>query len=131
MSSVWHAESNVLLIVEVKSIIPDAQSMLMAHDRKVRLAAVIGESRGWRPTTVASLLVVGDSSTSRQRVAQLGGLFGRAYPDRGGHVRRRLGHPAGSVAGLLFLRNAPRGGATERLAWRQRVRRRQPGANRS
>jgi hypothetical protein len=125
----WHPGRRMLLIVEVKSVIPDAQSLLAAHDRKVRLAAVVGESRGWWPATVSRLLVVGDSSTTRQRVAQLGAVFGGTYPVRGAKLRKWLHDPVGSAAGLLFLRNSPRAGATNPVAGRQRVRRRQAGTN--
>jgi transcriptional regulator with XRE-family HTH domain len=118
----WQPAARALLVIEVKSVIPDAQSMIAAHDRKTRLAEVIGRSRGWEPDLVGSLLVVADSSTSRQRVHDLADLFAKAYPQRAVDVRSWLRDPSGHLRGLLFLRNSRPGGAKERAPGRERVR---------
>ncbi|HEX8024660.1 MAG TPA: helix-turn-helix domain-containing protein, partial [Candidatus Limnocylindrales bacterium] len=57
----WHARSATLLVIEVKSVVPDIQGMLGPIDRKVRLAAEIAASRDWRPRLVGVILVIGDS----------------------------------------------------------------------
>lgn len=118
----WHAGARALLVVEVKSVIPDAQSMIASHDRRPRLADVIGRSRRWDPALVGRLLVAADSSTARQRVQDLSGLFGRAYPERAVAVRRWLRAPSGRLSGLLFLRNSLPDGRAERAPGRERVR---------
>ena len=127
----WRADVHALLVIEVKSVIPDAQATISAHDRKRRLAGVIGTARGWKPTVVGSLLVVADSSTSRERVHDLGDLFGKAYPERSTVVRRWLRNPSGPLAGLLFLRNVRRDGGMERARGRERVRLSRPPRNRA
>jgi transcriptional regulator with XRE-family HTH domain len=99
-----HAAST-LLVVEVKSVVPDAQAMLTALDRKARLAIEIGAVRGWRATTVARLLVLPESATSRRRIRALDRTFSTAFPARGWAVERWLRHPDGPMAGLLFLPN--------------------------
>jgi transcriptional regulator with XRE-family HTH domain len=56
----WHPTTRSILVVEVKSVVPDSQGTLMPLDRKARLAPVIGHERGRQSTTVSKLLVVAD-----------------------------------------------------------------------
>jgi transcriptional regulator with XRE-family HTH domain len=119
----WHHAARALLVIEVKSVIPDAQGTISSHDRKTHLAGVIGKSRGWEPEIVGSLLVVADSSTSRRRVLQLADVFGTAYPARAIVVRRWLRAPVGGLSGLLFLPNIQGDGTRRRPASRERVQR--------
>src|SRR5262245_29674192 len=44
----FHASSGVVLVVEVKSVVPDVQATLSVHDRKSRLGIEIARSVGWR-----------------------------------------------------------------------------------
>ncbi|HSO30282.1 MAG TPA: helix-turn-helix transcriptional regulator [Candidatus Sulfomarinibacteraceae bacterium] len=119
----WKGAARALLIVEAKSTIPDAQSTIESHDRKTRLATVIGRSRGWEPDLVGRLLVVADSSTARRRVGRLADLFGAAYPDGVVAVRRWLRAPVGWLNGLVFLPIAQGDGTRIRAAARERVQR--------
>jgi transcriptional regulator with XRE-family HTH domain len=98
--------TGTLLVIEVKSVIPDAQALLAGLDRKARLAGRVAAARGWRATSVATLLIVGESTTARRRVRELDVTFGVALPDRGRTVTRWLRRPAGSLRGLLFLPSA-------------------------
>ena len=43
----FHRPTGSLLVVEVKSVVPDMQAMLVALDRKGRLGAEIARERGW------------------------------------------------------------------------------------
>lgn len=99
----WHAVVRAILIVEVKSIVPDSQAMLSAHDRKVRLADVVAAERGWQPAVVGKLLVIAEGTTARRRVAELRNVFDSTYPDRAAEVRAWLRAPSGRLSGLLFL----------------------------
>jgi transcriptional regulator with XRE-family HTH domain len=119
----WHPLTRALLVIEAKSVIPDAQATISSHDRKARLADVIGRSRGWEPRIVGRLLVVADSSTSRRRVLDLAGVFGSAYPDRAIAVRRWLKNPVGRLCGLQFFPIAHRDGTRRGPAARERVQR--------
>ena len=119
----WHPGTRTLLVIEVKSVVPDSQATISAHDRKTRLAAVIGRERGWVPVVIGRLLVIGASATSRSRVRQYEDLFAAAYPDRGVAVRRWLKAPAGPLSGLWFVRDSIPDGTTKRITGRQRVRR--------
>jgi transcriptional regulator with XRE-family HTH domain len=101
-----HLASGRLLVVEVKTVVPDVQAMLLALDRKVRLAVRIAAERGWAPAPVSALLVVVDSSTARRRVGEHAGTLESKLPVRGRAVRRWLGDPASTerpMAGLWFL----------------------------
>jgi HTH-type transcriptional regulator/antitoxin HipB len=120
----WHPLTRALLVVEVKSVIADAQGTLAPLDRKVRLAPQIANARGWNPSSVNRLLVVGDTTTNRQRVARFDGLFRAALPDRGRMLRRWIRRPAPSMAGLWFLPDSPHGGTRRTTAGRMRVNRR-------
>lgn len=117
----WHPATGSLLVVEVKSVVPDAQGTLMPLDRKTRLGAKIGRERGWLASTVSRLLVVADRTVNRRRVARLASTFDAALPIRGHEVRRWLRKPVGPIAGLLFLSDSPAGGVRRTAAGRQRV----------
>jgi transcriptional regulator with XRE-family HTH domain len=98
-----HPSTPAVLLVEVKSVIPDVQAMLASHDRKVRVGAAIAARLGWKARSVARLLVVGDTTTARRRVTDHEAIFATAYPARGSAVRRWLREPEGRIDGLLFL----------------------------
>jgi len=117
----WHAPSETLLIAEIKSVVPDLQSMLAALDRKCRLASAIAAPRGWRPRGLGRLLVIGDSRTSRRRVEGHAATFAARFPDRIGAIRRFIADPAANagLAGLWFL--SFRTGAPTRHRQRRRV----------
>jgi transcriptional regulator with XRE-family HTH domain len=120
----FHRLSGIVLVVEVKSIVPDSQATLHGMDRKVRLAREIAEERGWACRHVARILVIGDSATSRRRVERLTATYNVAFPLRGVNVRRWLRAPVGSISGLLFLSYAHDARITPPTAGRLRVRRR-------
>jgi hypothetical protein len=118
----WHAGSRTLLVIEVKSIIPDLQATLHDLDRKARLAPDIASRRGWETLAVGRLLVVAESPTSRGRVRRSGGVLDVALPARGPAVRAWLREPRGPIAGTWFLSNAAHA-HTKRPLWRrERVR---------
>jgi transcriptional regulator with XRE-family HTH domain len=119
----WHQATRSILIIEVKSVLADAQGTLLPLDRKARLGAKIGRSRGWEVENVSKLLVIADGSTNRARVARLASMFGASLPQRNRDVRRWLRSPAGTIAGLLFLPDALAGGTRRRPAARERVNR--------
>ena len=99
----YHEATGMVVIGEVKSVVPDSQATLAGVDRKARLAPEIARARGWTCRGVARLLVVGDSSTSRRRIDSLGATYRTAFPAGGAEVRRWLRRPGAAIAGLLFL----------------------------
>jgi transcriptional regulator with XRE-family HTH domain len=102
----WHPGRRALAVFEVKSVTPDMQAMLVGLDRKGRLAPAIARERGWEPVAVARILVLGDTSTNRDRLARHASTIDAALPARTREVRRWLADPAGpGIAGVLFLRD--------------------------
>jgi len=117
----WHPIVRALLVVEVKSVVPDAQATLSPLDRKSRLGRKIGLLRGWDAATVSRLLVVADRPINRRRVARLASTFDAALPARNREIRRWLRAPDGSIAGLWFLSDASARGVRHGSAARLRV----------
>lgn len=100
----WHGPSRTLLVVEVKTELTSIEETLRKHDAKVRLAPKLAAERfGWQPTAVGRLLVLPALSTPRRHVRRHASVMERAYPVRGVALRQKLVHPAGSLAGLLFV----------------------------
>jgi hypothetical protein len=93
----------IVLVVEVKSVVPDSQATIHGLDRKTKLATHLAAARGWECRNVARLLVIGDSSTSRRRITQLSATYGVAFPTVGRKVQTWLREPSGPLSGLLFL----------------------------
>ncbi len=128
----WHQASRTLLVIELKSELTSAEETLRRHDTKVRLAAtVVGKRFGWRPRTVARLLVLPDHSTARRRIERHRALFERAYPARNVAVRRFLRRPllAESFSGLWFVPDTNGVRGSHRSSPQKRVRgpSREPG----
>jgi transcriptional regulator with XRE-family HTH domain len=119
----YHEASGIVLVTEVKSVVPDSQATLAGIDRKARLAPDIARSRGWTCRGVARLLVIGDSSTSRRRIDALSATYRSAFPLSGVAVRQWLRRPDGPIAGLLFLPYMPSTHARKPTTGMQRVRR--------
>lgn len=102
--------SGALLVIEVKSVVPDVGGMLATLDRKVRLSRELAEARGWQPRVIGRLLVLAEGTTQRRRVEDHAATFDNAFPSRNVEVNRWLQAPYGSFAGLLFLPIAREGG---------------------
>jgi transcriptional regulator with XRE-family HTH domain len=60
----FHPSVRVVLVVEVKSVVPDVQLTLVTLDRKERLAPRIARERGWEGVAVARLLVIREDRTA-------------------------------------------------------------------
>jgi hypothetical protein len=113
-----HRPTGSLLVVEVKSVVPDIQATLAGLDRKTRLAGRVARERGWSIASVSRLLVIGDDRTARRRVAAFEATFRRAYPIRGWEVDRwlRSPDPALPISGMRFLTFDRQVGARHRIA---------------
>src|SRR5438105_7342099 len=58
----WHAATESLLLIELKTAIVDVGELLGTFDRKRRLAPAIAAGLGWTPRSVSMLLIVGDGT---------------------------------------------------------------------
>jgi transcriptional regulator with XRE-family HTH domain len=119
----YHAPTGMVLVTEIKSVVPDSQATIAGVDRKARLGPEIARSRGWTCRGVARLLVVGDSSTSRRRIEELSMTYRAAFPRTGREVIRWLRAPDGPMAGLLFLPYSRGVHGRKTITGMQRVRR--------
>jgi transcriptional regulator with XRE-family HTH domain len=101
----WHEATRTVLVVEVKSVVPDLQATLSTHDRKARLGKEIADTQGWAAARTARLLVIGNTRTARRRDEAARETFRAALPDRSAEVRRFLANPDGlqPVRGLIFV----------------------------
>ena len=118
----WHTGARSVLVVEVKSVVPDHQAMLSALDRKTRLAIEIGRERGWKPIAAARLLAIRDTRTSRRRVDQLRETYAVAFSHRTLAVRQWIvdPDPTRPLSGLMFVSDV------QGMSTRHRVARRPP-----
>ncbi|MDQ2690394.1 MAG: helix-turn-helix domain-containing protein [Chloroflexota bacterium] len=71
----YHPVFRVVLVVEIKTRIDDAQDVVGRLDVKRRVAATLARERGWEEGTVIPALVVLEGSTARRRIAQHDALF--------------------------------------------------------
>jgi transcriptional regulator with XRE-family HTH domain len=99
----WHEAEGALLIVEVKSVVPDIQGLLAGVDRKCRIAPHLATARGWSVRRVSRLIVLPDDRTARRRLESHAATFDVAYPARTVAVRRWLARPHGALSGVLFV----------------------------
>jgi transcriptional regulator with XRE-family HTH domain len=113
----WHRATSALLVIEVKSVVPDLQAMLSTLDRKARLAPGIARSLGWPSGDTSRLLVLPDDRTARRRIHDHHATFITALPTRTAAVKRWLraqGAAAEPMAGILFLSDSNHGGNRQR-----------------
>jgi hypothetical protein len=80
--------SGALLVVEAKASIGEANQTLMALDRKVRLAPEVATQRRWAVGPIGALLVVAESTTSRDRIRRHAATFGHALATPSAECRR-------------------------------------------
>jgi hypothetical protein len=119
----WHAATSSLIVVEIKSVVPDSQAMLHGLDRKARLAPQLAGERGWECKNVGRLLVVGESTTARRRISRLATTYATALPARNVDVRHWIRQPSGPLAGLYFSPNASPGSTKSISSSPKRIRR--------
>ena len=118
----WHEPTATVLVIEVKSVVPDVQAMLAVHDRKLRLANRVARDRGWRPARTGSALIIRDTRTSRRRVDDHLATFAARFPDRVAEIRRFIVRPASAsrpIHGLWFLSPRTGAGIRQRVAKRR------------
>jgi transcriptional regulator with XRE-family HTH domain len=104
----FHPAFGALLVIEIKTVVPDVGGMLMTLDKKARVAGQLARARGWEAATASRLLVFPEDRTARRRVADHAATFENAFPTRNEAVRRWLRAPTTAMRGLFFLTDAAR-----------------------
>ncbi|HJP72007.1 MAG TPA: helix-turn-helix transcriptional regulator [Candidatus Limnocylindria bacterium] len=124
----FHPGLRILLVVEVKTDLVDAQGLLGPLDVKARLARSIAADLGWTaPALVVPVVLFRDDSTIHRRVRRLAPLF--AGFDRVGRPATswlRSPSLADAPHGLLLFSNLAYGSQTSPAIGRQRIRASKP-----
>lgn len=103
----FHPGQLVLLVVEIKTRMLDAQDVIGRLDVKRRVAPVIARHRGWSVTTVLPALVFREESTTRRRLGAHEALFA-GYSLRGRSGLAWLRHPRQPVPDGILIVTLPR-----------------------
>jgi hypothetical protein len=120
----FHPPTATLLVIEIKTMIIDAQELLGGVDVKQRLGIRVARSLGLPAKVAVPMLAVLKTTTNRRRIDQHPHLFG-SYALRGRRASAWLRRPGPLSGGLLVTLQVPdRNHSDVRRAGRQRVRRR-------
>jgi transcriptional regulator with XRE-family HTH domain len=111
----FHPGEGALLVIEVKSVVPDMQALLAGINRKVRIAPKLARAQGWRVRSVSRLLVLGEDRTSRRRLERHAATVRAVLPLGSVSVRRWIAGPRGPIGGVLFLPPAQGTGGRHRI----------------
>jgi transcriptional regulator with XRE-family HTH domain len=118
----WRPEIRALLIVEIKTELVDLQDTIRTLDMKARVVPeVVRRSRSWRPSAVAAVLVLPDTTVHRNAVARHSALLAAALPARTIAVRRWVRDPSGCLRGIWFVLNTSPDSAIRRSDSTQRM----------
>jgi transcriptional regulator with XRE-family HTH domain len=118
----WNADRRALLVVELKTEIPDPAALIAQVDRYVRLARPVAAERGWNPATVSRWVAVAESDMNRRQVSRHRAMLRNAFPANGHGMRHWLRDPAEPVAALSFLADVRGASTNGRFAPTRRVR---------
>jgi transcriptional regulator with XRE-family HTH domain len=102
-----HPGIRVLLVVEIKTRLVDAQELIGRLDVKRRVAPMIARERGWSPATTVPALVFREDSTTRRRLIAHEALFA-SYSLRWRSGLAWLRHPRLPVADGMLIVAMPR-----------------------
>jgi transcriptional regulator with XRE-family HTH domain len=95
-------------VCEFKSVLGSLEETNRRLDVKERLSAkIVGDRFGWRPRSIARLLIVPEDSTIRRIVARHAVTMDALYPARGRQIRAWIRRPGGPLRGLWFLSELP------------------------
>jgi transcriptional regulator with XRE-family HTH domain len=98
----WHAATQTLLIVELKTFLVEPAELVRKMHQRMRLARRIGAEQGWRPRTVAQWVIVTDTRTNRRHLAAHRALLAPLATLDGRRMRTWLRSPDGPVSALSF-----------------------------
>ncbi len=98
----WHAEREMILVVEFKTDLIDVNDLVGSMDRRRRLAIPIGRDLGWQAVASSSLVVLVDSRTNRRRVAEHRTMLRAAFAADGRRLRSWLRDPRDPVSILAM-----------------------------
>ena len=119
----FHAGAGALLVVEVKSELTSLEETLRRLDQKVRLGtSIAAEARGWDARSTSRLLVLPETTGSRDRMARHAAVLDVAFPTRGVALRTWLREPVDVCSGIRLLRVTTPGSRTGSRGGSHRIR---------
>lgn len=118
----WHAARRIILVIELKTEIPDPAGLIAQVDRYRRLAPALAVERGWHPEEVASWVLVAESDMNRRQLARHRVMLRNAFPLDGRALRRWLRDPGGGVTVGPVMSGGAGGGLGEGTGVRGRPR---------
>lgn len=99
----YHPVLRILLVIEIKSRLDDAQELLGRLDIKRRIAPKIGAERGWPVAAIVPVIVFGENRSTRRRLSAHEALFA-TYDLRARAATAWLRHPAQPIpTGILLF----------------------------
>jgi transcriptional regulator with XRE-family HTH domain len=123
-----HAGRRSAAVIEVKTELVSIEATLRKLDEKVRLVpTIVMRQDGWRPVSIARIVVLPGDSSNRRRVELHRSTLGKGLPARAKELRAWLrGQSAAGVAatigGIWFLSPADHMRLRQPVAGRGRVR---------
>ncbi len=92
--------ASAAVMLEIKTSINSAEELLRKTDAKMRLLpGIVAERYGWRPASVARILVVADDRTNRRRVRAIHTLLADTFPGSTVDTKRWLRSPVPDLPG--------------------------------
>ena len=117
----YHPVVRLILVVEIKTALVDAQELLGGLHAKQRLAPEMAREFGWRAHDVVPAIIFANNTTIRRRVAAHASLF-RGFGLRGVHAMAWLRRPSGAPDGVLLFSSVPKAASARISHSRDRVR---------
>lgn len=108
-----HARRLAIAVCEVKTELGSLEETNRVLDAKVRLAPGLAAARlGWRPQSIARVLILADSTTNRRVIARHARTMASVYPGSTNDVKRWLRSPTPRFAGIWFMSEVADGDST-------------------
>jgi transcriptional regulator with XRE-family HTH domain len=103
----WNPRRRMLLVIELKTDIVDLNDLVGSVDRKRRNAVAIATELGWLqrgepPPSVATWIIVSESTTNRRRVRSHQSMLRAAFPSDGRSIHGWLKRPTDPIRALSF-----------------------------
>lgn len=99
----YHPMLRILLVIEIKSRLDDAQELLGRLDIKRRIAPKIAAERGWPVAAIVPAIVFGENRSTRRRLSEHEALFA-TYDLRARAATAWLRHPRQRIPmGILLF----------------------------
>jgi transcriptional regulator with XRE-family HTH domain len=122
----WHAASQSLLVIELKTRIVDINDLMATMDIRGRVARRVAADRGWSPAAIGLWVVLAPARTNARALAEHATVLRAKFPGDGRSMRGWLHEPSGDISALSFMPHVLLGDLGRDAATPRRVRRPEP-----